>query len=105
MADRQVVVYIDLGGRLELVGRLWSHLRRGRESATFAYDHDWLRNASRFSLEPALTLGPGVYHTEPHRLLFGSIGDSAPDRWGRVTGAGGGGLLRAEALRGAQDRG
>lgn len=84
MPEREVVVYIEFGGRPQLVGRLWGHLRGGRESATFAYDHTWLRHHSRFSLEPALALGPGAFHTEPGRRLFGSIGDSAPDRWGRA---------------------
>jgi serine/threonine-protein kinase HipA len=84
MAEREAVVYIELGGRPQLVGRLWSHLRRGQESATFRYDHTWLRHPARFSLEPALALGPGAFHTEVGRFLFGSLGDSAPDRWGRV---------------------
>ena len=84
MAEREVLVYLEFGGAPQLVGRLWGHLRGGRESATFAYDHAWLRHPARFSLEPALMLGPGAFHTEPGRLLFGSIGDSAPDRWGRL---------------------
>ena len=47
----------------------------------------------RFSLEPALTLGPGPYHTSGDKPLFGAIGDSAPDRWGRVL------MRRAERRR------
>jgi serine/threonine-protein kinase HipA len=29
-------------------------------------------------------VGPGPYHTAAGRALFGAIGDSAPDRWGRT---------------------
>jgi serine/threonine-protein kinase HipA len=29
-------------------------------------------------------LGPGPYHTDEGKALFGAIGDSAPDRWGRA---------------------
>ena len=51
------------------------------------------RIRSRFSLEPALTLGPGPFHTPSDKPLFGAIGDSAPDRWGRVL------MRRAERRR------
>ena len=40
-------------------------------------------NPLRFSLEPALTLGPGPFHSGDRRL-FGAIGDSAPGSWGRI---------------------
>src|SRR5437763_986992 len=46
---------------------------------------------SRSSLEPALSLGKGQFYTR--RSLFGSLGDSAPDRWGRTL------MKRAEARR------
>lgn len=93
MTDREVLVHVDLAGAPTLVGRLWCRTRGGRESATFSYERDWLRHPARFSLEPALTLGPGAFHTEPDRPLFGAIGDSAPDRWGRVL------MRRAERRR------
>lgn len=82
--DREVFVYIDLQGEPILVGRLWLRIRKGRESATFEYDPSWLAHPERFALEPALTLAPGPFHTPPEKVLFGAIGDSAPDRWGRV---------------------
>ena len=68
----------------------------GRESATFEYDDAWLKHRERFALEPALQLGPGPFHTGPDRALFGAIGDSAPDRWGRVL------MRRAERRRARQ---
>jgi serine/threonine-protein kinase HipA len=79
--DREVLVYVDLQGKPYLVGRLWARIRKERESATFEYDQGWLAHPERFSLEPALKLGPGPFHTPSGQPLFGAIGDSAPDRW------------------------
>ena len=91
--ETEVFVYVDIAGEPHLVGRLWARVRKGRESATFEYDPGWLEYADRFSLEPALMLGPGPFHTPSGRSLFGAIGDSAPDRWGRVL------MRRAERRR------
>jgi serine/threonine-protein kinase HipA len=91
--ETEVYVYVDIAGTPHLVGRLWARVRKGRESATFEYDSGWLEYADRFSLEPALTLGPGPFHTPSGKPLFGTIGDSAPDRWGRVL------MRRAERRR------
>src|ERR1700693_730059 len=82
--DKEVLVYVDLEGTPRLVGRLWARMRKDREGATFEYDKSWLAHSERFSLEPALKLGPGPFHTPSDRPLFDAIGDSAPDRWGRV---------------------
>jgi serine/threonine-protein kinase HipA len=82
--DRQALVYVDLEGVSHLMGRLWARLRKNKESATFEYDEAWLQHSARFSLEPALQLGPGPFHTPADTPMFGAIGDSAPDRWGRA---------------------
>jgi len=82
--DRTLLVYVDLDGAPHRVGRLWARSRRGKESASFEYDAAWLGNPLRFALEPALTLGRGQHHTAAGRLIFGAIGDYAPDRWGRA---------------------
>lgn len=92
---REILVHIDLRGVAVPVGRLWTRERNGRESASFEYDASWLEHPEHFTLEPALTLGPGPFHTPPAKALFGSIGDSAPDRWGRVL------MRRAERRRAA----
>ncbi len=91
--EQEVLAYVDLRGAPHLVGRLWMRTRRDRESVTFEYDKNWLANPERFSLEPALKLGPGPFHTPSEQPLFGAIGDSAPDRWGRVL------MRRAERRR------
>jgi serine/threonine-protein kinase HipA len=96
--DREALVYVDLDGVSHLTGRLWTRLRKNKESATFEYDPDWLRHPARFALEPALTLGPGAFHTAPDAPLFGAIGDSAPDRWGRA-------LMRRMSRREAEREG
>jgi len=82
--EKQSFVYVDIEGTPRLVGRLWTRMRKDRESATFEYDAGWLAHPERFSLEPALKLGPGPFHAASGKPLFGAIGDSAPDRWGRV---------------------
>jgi serine/threonine-protein kinase HipA len=82
--DREALVFVDLDGTPNLVGRLWGRARKNKESATFEYDRTWLENPARFSLEPALNLGLGPYHTAGDAPMFGAIGDSAPDRWGRT---------------------
>ena len=81
--EREVWVYVDLNGDPALVGRLWARVRKGRESATFEYDPMWLTRADRFALEPALTLDTAPHHTAQAKALFGALGVSAPDRWGR----------------------
>lgn len=91
--DKETLVYVDLQGTPHLVGRLWARVRKDRESATFEYDKSWLAHPERFSLEPALKIGPGPFHTPSDKPLFGAIGDSAPDRWGRVL------MRRAERRR------
>ncbi len=91
--ETKVYVYADISGTSHLAGRLWARMRKGRESATFEYDSRWLENVDRFSLEPALTLGPGPFHSPSGKPLFGAVGDSAPDRWGRVL------MRRAERRR------
>ena len=95
--DRETYVYADLSGTPLLVGRLYTYVRKGRESATFEYDDGWLAHAERFALEPALQLGTGSFHTGADRALFGAIGDSAPDRWGRTL------MRRAERRRAAAE--
>jgi serine/threonine-protein kinase HipA len=82
--ERQVFVCVDLDCVPHLAGRLWGRVRNNKEGATFEYDPTWLNHPKRFSLEPALKLGPGPFHTVADAPMFGAIGDSAPDRWGRA---------------------
>jgi serine/threonine-protein kinase HipA len=94
--ETDLQVHIDLEGKTHLVGTLWTRQNKGRESASFEYAEAWLSNPSRFALEPALVLGKGPQHTLAGRALFGAMGDSAPDRWGRV-------LIQREERRKARE--
>ena len=64
--DTKALVYVDLDGVPHLMGRLWARRRKNKESATFEYDKAWRENPARFSLEPALQVGPGPFHTPRH---------------------------------------
>lgn len=76
-------VHIDLEGVTHEVGAIRRHAARGEETTTFEYDAHWLSESQAFALEPALPLGRGAYAPEAGRALFGALGDSAPDTWGR----------------------
>jgi serine/threonine-protein kinase HipA len=93
MSPAPVMVSVALGADTIPVGRLWAHVSKGRERATFQYDEAWLRHPSRFALQPALRLDAAPHHTGQGKALFGALGDSAPDRWGRTL------LHRAERER------
>jgi serine/threonine-protein kinase HipA len=78
-----VEVHVDLYGKPERVGTLRRIPRPGGEATAFEYHPEWLENPARFSLEPALAVGPGPFVPAAGRDIFGSIGDSSPDTWGR----------------------
>ncbi len=81
MAD--IEVHIDLEGRTRLIGLARSNKARGTETVTFEYAAEWLADPDRFSIEPALALTRGSFAPPTGQHIFGSIGDSAPDTWGR----------------------
>ena len=93
-----LLIYIDLQSTTHFVGRLWTRSGKRRDGATFEYDSSWLKNPYSFALEPALSLNPGSFNTPPDKALFGAIGDSSPDRWGRT-------LMRRAARRCARRTG
>ena len=70
MADFEV--HIDLNGHTRPVGII-----------LFEYVDAWLGDPDRFSLEPALALTRGAFSPPAGLASFGSIGESAPDTWGR----------------------
>ena len=84
---------MDLNGRTQRVGLMRRHVRGRLDTITFEYDDAWLNNQNRFALEPALQLMPGAFSALSNQSLFGPIGDSAPDTWGR------GLMRRAERFR------
>lgn len=76
-------VHIALNGRTRQVGLARSKRVRGKETILFEYDDAWLNDSDRFSLEPALAMTRGAFAPPSGLTVFGSIGDSAPDTWGR----------------------
>jgi serine/threonine-protein kinase HipA len=79
----EVDVVVQIGGEDVLAGRLWSHRRRGRESATFSYSTDYLARGDAYELDPTLPLLAGSQQAAAGRAIFGAFSDCAPDRWGR----------------------
>lgn len=97
--NKKIFVAIEFKGEMHSVGYLWSALaRNGRESATFEYASTWLESPDCFALEPALMLAEGPYHTPQDKPIFGALGDSAPDRWGRVL------MRREERLKAEKEK-
>ena len=90
-------VHIDLVGETRPVGIARSNRVRGTEVILFEYDDAWLDSPQRFSLEPALALTRGAFAPPSGLSVFGSIGDSAPDSWGRRL------MQRAERRRAAEE--
>lgn len=76
-------VHLSLEGETHLVGHARSNRTRGKETVHFEYADDWMKAADRFALEPGLPLSRGGFHPPAGRAIHGSLGDSAPDTWGR----------------------
>jgi serine/threonine-protein kinase HipA len=76
-------VHIALNGRTRQVGMARGNRVRGKETILFEYDDAWLKDSERFSLEPALAMTRGAFAPPSGLTVFGSLGDSAPDTWGR----------------------
>ena len=81
MADFEVHLSIDGGTRR--IGRARSNRARGKETVLFEYADEWLRDVDRFELEPGLPLTRGGFAPSVGQAIHGSLGDSAPDTWGR----------------------
>ena len=74
-------VYIDAYGVSRKVGTMRRHAGAGRERVTYEYDDVWLSSPEAL---PTLPLRRGVLHPGANKLMFGTLGDSAPDTWGRT---------------------
>ena len=78
-----IEVHIDLNGTTRPIGIAHTNQARGNETVVFEYLDTWLADPERFSIEPALVLTPGGFAPPQGQAIFGSLGDSAPDTWGR----------------------
>jgi serine/threonine-protein kinase HipA len=76
-------VHLSDGDGTQLIGYARGNRARGKETVVFEYADTWLRNPGHFALEPTLPLTRGGYAPPAGQALHSSIGDSAPDTWGR----------------------
>ncbi len=74
-------IYVELAGRPIAAGEAHFNLRRGRLTATFSYDRDYIALSSSYAIDPALRLTAGAWQLA--HGLPGAFSDAAPDRWGR----------------------
>lgn len=81
MADFEA--HIDLDGQTRQIGLARCNRVRDSETVLFEYDSAWLRDPDSFSLERALAMGRRGFVPPEGLANFGSLGDSAPDAWGR----------------------
>lgn len=93
-----VGVYIDAYGQSRKVGTLRRHSGAGRERVTYEHDTDWLKSPQAFQFDPTLPLRRGTLHPGANKVMFGTLGDSAPDTWGRS-------LMRRRERRSAEQEG
>ena len=81
MSDFEVL--LDLEESQHPVGLLRCSSTRGSESVLFEYDGKWLGHPTSFPLESGLPLQSGIFAPLAGQNVFGCIGDSSPDSWGR----------------------
>jgi serine/threonine-protein kinase HipA len=94
----ELQVYVSIDGADVLAGTLYSHRRRGTESATYTYAPDYVGNPDGYALDPSLPRSSGSFQTPANQSLFGAFTDCAPDRWGRT-------LVKRRETRQAQEEG
>ena len=78
-----IEVYLDAFGSLLRVGTLRRHASAGRERVSYEHDTAWLASPESFPFDPTLPVTPGPIFTQRGQEMFGTLGDSAPDTWGR----------------------
>jgi serine/threonine-protein kinase HipA len=84
MSERIAVVHADVDGSPRVVGRLITLAKDEREEARMEFDPLWLKTTHHRLLEPMLRCASGPRLAGGAMPLFGAVGDSAPDRWGRT---------------------
>ena len=67
------------------MGCLYAETLRGKETCSFEYNREWLKDHTGICLlDPDLGLFEGRQYTPMNKQLFGVFSDSCPDRWGRL---------------------
>lgn len=78
-----IEVFLDAHGERRRVGTLRRHDGSRRERVTYEHESDWLTCPEAFQFDPTLPLRGGTLHPGAEKEMFGTLGDSAPDTWGR----------------------
>lgn len=78
-----IEVHISLNGQTYRVGSLLKWGQEDAEYLAFEYHSDWLKNELHFSLQPSLPLSSTTFYPKRYQGMFGVLGDSGPDSWGR----------------------
>jgi serine/threonine-protein kinase HipA len=77
----RILTYVEIDGQTLPAGDAYFNFRRGRLTATFSYERDYIASPGAYAVDPALGLMTGSWPL-PHGLP-GAFSDAAPDRWGR----------------------
>ena len=88
MANSQKKIYVYenwSSAEPNKIGTLYVDVSKGKETFSFEYDSEWLKNSSfAFILDPDLAMYNGRQFAPLDKAMFGIFSDSCPDRWGRV---------------------
>ncbi|HXS51227.1 MAG TPA: HipA domain-containing protein [Usitatibacter sp.] len=82
--ERKLWVHIELHGRTHPIGVLHAHLDDDFERADLELAPAWRERPDASLYAPLLGVPRGAQRTGASMPLFGALGDSAPDRWGRT---------------------
>ena len=84
--QKKIYVYENWSAALpNKIGTLYVDVSKGKETFSFEYDSEWLKNSSfAFVLDPDLAMYNGRQFAPLDKAMFGIFSDSCPDRWGRV---------------------
>lgn len=93
-----IQVYLDAFGQQRRVGTLRRHAGARRERVTYEHDELWLTSPEAFQFDPTIPMAAGIITPPANREMFGTLGDSAPDTWGRE-------LMRRAERRSAEREG
>jgi serine/threonine-protein kinase HipA len=77
----RILTYLEIEGCTRVVGQAYFNFRRGRLTATFSYDRDYLGLRGAYAIDPVLRLTAGPWPLP--QGLPGAFNDAATDRWGR----------------------
>ena len=96
----KIYVYADFNWlkKVELVGELSMQTIRGKESYSFEFSKDWLKNYGSIQLSDDINNYTGIQYCQQNNEIFGCFADSLPDRWGRTL------ILRREQILAMEEK-